>query len=152
MCFLSLSPVYLPLFWFDVFPDPSVHSFCECSPCLTSGLALPVSSIYRALLIHAFLPLSHLAFNILHGGRSHLAPRRFRTSQQEIHIQDPFVELIGKVNDDLTVKALTLMNIGSDFGELVSSDGRSSMRLRTETDLAVLCCVVWCCCHRPGSG
>ncbi|CAD6569607.1 MAG: hypothetical protein TREMPRED_005329 [Tremellales sp. Tagirdzhanova-0007] len=34
---------------------------------------------------------------------------------REIHIEDTFVEIIGSVKDDLTVKALTNINLGSNI-------------------------------------
>jgi hypothetical protein len=37
---------------------------------------------------------------------------------REANISDPYVEILGKVNDDLTVKVFSSMNLGSDLGKL----------------------------------
>ncbi|KAG7530718.1 hypothetical protein FFLO_04826 [Filobasidium floriforme] len=34
---------------------------------------------------------------------------------REANISDPFVEILGKVNDDLTIKVFSSMNLGSDL-------------------------------------
>jgi replication factor A3 len=36
---------------------------------------------------------------------------------REANISDPYVEILGKVNDDLTVKVFSSMNLGSDLGK-----------------------------------
>ena len=38
-------------------------------------------------------------------------------SSQDMHIADPYVEIIGNVKDDLSVKALTSINMGSKLGK-----------------------------------
>ena len=35
---------------------------------------------------------------------------------REANISDPFVEILGKVNDDLSIKVFSSMNLGSDLG------------------------------------
>ena len=48
--------------------------------------------------------------------RSHLAWSAM-TLHKDTHIEDAYVEIIGMVKDDLTIKALTYINLGSTLGE-----------------------------------
>jgi hypothetical protein len=40
---------------------------------------------------------------------------------REANISDPFVEILGKVQDDLTVKVFSSMNMGNDLGSFQPS-------------------------------
>ena len=43
------------------------------------------------------------------------------TDGQDMHIEDPYVEIIGTVKDDLSVKALTSVNMGKDLSRWFSA-------------------------------
>jgi hypothetical protein len=40
------------------------------------------------------------------------------TTVQDMHISDAYVEIIGHVKDDLTIKALTSIGLGQTLGQL----------------------------------
>lgn len=56
-----------------------------------------------------------------------------------MHIEDPYVEIIGNVKDDLTIKALTNINLGKNLGEALSSHRGIQL---TVTDLKAVDAVV----------
>lgn len=48
--------------------------------------------------------------------RSYTKAEAELTIRQEIHMEDPYVEIIGTVREDGTVKALTSINLGKSLG------------------------------------